>query len=76
VDNGNPRQSTDYCYGSERSEGLGLEKGICKFLKLLDQSALEMAKGLSGLLSGDTLAIISLRSFMTFHLPHFSFFKA
>jgi hypothetical protein len=35
-----------------------------------------MEENLSGLLSGETLAIISLKSFMTFHLTHFPFFKA
>ena len=56
-------------------ETRGLEKGICKFLKLLDQPALKMAKGLSGLLSGETLAIISLRSFMTSPPPPFFLFQ-
>jgi hypothetical protein len=42
---------------------------------MLDRPALKMTKGLSGLPSAETLAIISLRSFMMFRLPHFSFFK-
>jgi hypothetical protein len=35
-----------------------------------------MTEGLPGLLSGEALAPISLKSFMTFHLAYFSFFKA
>jgi hypothetical protein len=35
-----------------------------------------MAEDLSVLLSGETLALISLKSLMTFHLVYFSFFKA